>query len=368
MLVMTEFCNLKCDYCFEHQASKRVLTLETAQTVITEAFQNSEFDELEISFFGGEPFAAFRRIQEICEWIWSCQWSKPYICFATTNGTLVHGKVQDWLKQHKKKFVVGLSLDGTAEMHNANRDNSFSKIDLDFFKEQWPFQPVKMTISPKTIGHVSEGIKFIHSQGFKLTANTAFGVDWEPSHFDAFASELKKLADFYLDNPDIEPCQILDMRIDISSGKKYREKEGLKSETPNYCGTGISMSAIDLNGNRYPCQTFMPMTTGQQDDVNEILTLINTQDNRVDEKCQECAIIDACQTCYGLNYADTGSPFLRNINDCKFQKLRAKATAYLWAGMIKNREKNYNYLASKDETELYHIIKGIELVTKEVRL
>ena len=362
ILMVTEFCNLHCTYCFEHQTSKRVIGLKTAQAAIAEAFQNPEFEELEIHFFGGEPFAAFKRITEICDWLWSLKWPKGYICFATTNGTLVHGKIQEWLKQHKEQFVVALSLDGTPEMHDVNRSNSFSGIDLDFFKEQWPFQSVKMTISPQTIDRAAEGISYIYKQGFKLMANTAFGAEWEDWHFEAFASELRKLADFYIDNPSIEPCQLLDMRIDISAGKRSTAEGSAPSEVRNYCGTGRSMTAIDLGGKKYPCQTFMPMTTSREDDLTDVLELINSQDNRMDKKCHGCAIIDVCQTCYGLNYSHTGSLFQRNLDDCRFQKLRAKGTAYLWAGMIKNRQRNYAYLASKDDTGLYYMIEGIELV------
>lgn len=34
--------------------------------------------------------------------------------------------------ENKERFIVGLSLDGTREMHNRNRSNSYDKIDIPF--------------------------------------------------------------------------------------------------------------------------------------------------------------------------------------------------------------------------------------------
>lgn len=364
-LLLTEFCNLDCSYCYEHKAQKDVMPLNIAQKAIIEAFLKPGFDELEIDFFGGEPFVAFMRIQEICEWVWSQQWPKPYVFFTSTNGTLVHGKIQEWLRQNKDRLVVGLSLDGTPEMHDTNRSASFSRIDIDFFKNTWPSQVVKMTISPATISCFAGGIKYITGRGLSLTANTAGGVAWNDEHFEYFANQLREVADFYLDNPLLTPVNIIDMRIDIAAATINDSKERLK----NYCGSGVAMSAVAPDGKQYPCQTFMPMTTRKAiPNIDEIFLSLRSEANDLDPKCRECPILATCPTCYGLNFVASGSPFLRSIGDCTLQKLRAMGTAYLWAEMIINRDRDYVYIANRSDTEIAFMIKAVQFINERLAI
>lgn len=99
-LYMTEQCNLNCIYCYEHIKRERLLPIEVAKKGIESTFDRAvrdNIDYVEILFHGGEPFMAFPRIKEICEWIWSREWPRKYICYATTNGTLVHGDIKRWL-------------------------------------------------------------------------------------------------------------------------------------------------------------------------------------------------------------------------------------------------------------------------------
>jgi radical SAM protein with 4Fe4S-binding SPASM domain len=110
------------------------------------------------------------------------------------------------------------------------------------------------------------------------------------------------------------------------------------------------------------------MSTGKKINLDEVIKELESANNQKDPKCKNCPILDVCQTCYGLNYVHNGSPFLRNDDECKFQKLRAKGTAYLWAGMITNRERNYAYLASKDDTDFHYMIKAVELIDDRIRL
>lgn len=182
-LYMTERCNLNCVYCYEHIKGKAFLPFEIARKGIISTFEravNDGIEYVEILFHGGEPFMAFKQIVEICDWLWSQEWPVKYICYATTNGTLVHGEIREWLERNKERFVVGLSLDGTPEMHNRNRNNSFDKIDIDFFKNTWPGQGVKMTPSPKTLGSLADGVIYIHELGFtRNNCSFASGVAWD---------------------------------------------------------------------------------------------------------------------------------------------------------------------------------------------
>lgn len=115
-LYMTEACNLNCVYCYEHKKGTAIMPMNIAQEGIRSTFERAIRDNIEyveILFHGGEPFLAFERIKEICDWIWTQEWPVKYICYATTNGTLIHGEIRNWLLENKDRFILGLSLDGT---------------------------------------------------------------------------------------------------------------------------------------------------------------------------------------------------------------------------------------------------------------
>ena len=139
MLLVTENCNLKCRYCYERQKNAKKMKFETARFILDNALQKYSPEEpVVIELFGGEAFANFPLIREIDDYLQQ-QYSHLNIKYeTTTNGTLVHGEIKDWLYNRKDKFFIALSLDGTKEMHDFNRrtvnnTGSFDKIDIDFF-------------------------------------------------------------------------------------------------------------------------------------------------------------------------------------------------------------------------------------------
>ena len=178
-ITLTQSCNLKCSYCYENNKSPKIMTFNTAQQIIDKELKNKDkYTGFEIDLFGGEPFLQFELIKQITDY--ACQKLNdfPHTIFLTTNGTLVHGDVQKWLIDHKDCVICGLSLDGTREMHNTNRSNSFDSIDIDFFAENYPMQDIKMTISRETLPTMAEGVMYAHKRGFEVSCNLAYDIDW----------------------------------------------------------------------------------------------------------------------------------------------------------------------------------------------
>ena len=104
MLTVTEQCNLNCKYCYEKNKSLSTMPLETAIKIVEhELTKDDGFEICEIQFFGGEPFFKFDLIRDICNYIWTKEWPKKCLCFATTNGTLVHGEIKKWLYAARKR-------------------------------------------------------------------------------------------------------------------------------------------------------------------------------------------------------------------------------------------------------------------------
>ena len=91
---------------------------------------SKDFDEMEIDFMGGEPFMNFPLIKEIVEWLEGGVIDIPYVCFATTNGTLLTDEIKNWLREHKQTINLGASYDGNIEMQTTNRGTGKYNVDL----------------------------------------------------------------------------------------------------------------------------------------------------------------------------------------------------------------------------------------------
>ena len=99
ILTLTNQCNLNCVYCYEHNKELRTMPVETALEIVErEMTANDGSNFVCIYYFGGEPFLQFETIRQIHSYLKSKTWSKGWFGFSTTNGTLVHDEIQDWLR------------------------------------------------------------------------------------------------------------------------------------------------------------------------------------------------------------------------------------------------------------------------------
>ncbi len=326
--VVTHECNLNCVYCYESTRDKQKITAEQVKAIIAEYLNKEELKNVQIDFFGGEPWLKFALIKEVCEWVWSKEWKNSYKFFTTTNGTLVHGEIQEWLRQNRGRFWCGLSLDGTKETHDKNRCNSFDKIDKDFFLECWPTQPVKMTISKDSVANLSHDIIYLQQLGFKVDGtNFAEGIDWSDKKYIAIVSrELEKLVAFYLEHPEYEVPPILNMALHYCESPKNTKK---------WCGNGWNMAIYDIDGRKYPCQFFTPMTI-EAEKFAEVKDIDFTDDTLfLDTYCVEnCYFHNICSTCYGANFLSTGKVNVKDKSKCNLLKVRAYYAAALLANKI----------------------------------
>lgn len=349
VLTLTERCNLACVYCFESAKTQAVMTEDVAKAAIEYEFTHSEgFDEIEFDLFGGEPTLRFDLVRELVRWTCAADFGLPYLFFLETNGTLVHGEVQEWLQNHKHHIYAGLSLDGTPLTHNKNRNNSYDDIDIEFFATTYPDQSVRMTIYPDTVGNLASDIAHLHSLGFRdVVATFAHGPRWDSSAILArLGHQLAVLADYYLGRPDQRECSIFDVAL---------SRVG-KSRVDKWCGSGSTMVSYGVDGRRYPCHTFQGNTTGSKRALTCSELDFSAFDDFSDPECNACPLEAVCPNCYGMNYVRTGNVLTRDKTLCDVTRLRALATSYLRGQKI---ARGLNISCS---AEMVHVIEGIRIV------
>lgn len=359
-ITTNESCNLNCIYCYEKKKSNKSFNVSNAKKQLFSILNDPNVGGVTISFHGGEPFLVFDKIKGLCEWLWGQQFIQPYRCFATTNGTLIHGEIQRWLYKNRDKFICSLSLDGNRDMHNANRSNSFDLIDIPFFIKAWPHQGVKMTISPKTITTLAAGIIFLHEMGIPdIRANLSEMTNWENEELlNVFQQELVKLESFYLDHPLIKPCSLFNVPffkiLEITMPQKW-------------CGIGEAPSYNIDTDQLYPCHLFFPSVCGQEKSkASELYDFTNPQ-SYISEECGKCAFLRICPTCYGANYIERGHPALRDMIMCKYHKKRFAIVADFEYKRIRAMLENEEPIVDNPtRLRCYKIIEGIKKIIPQL--
>ena len=120
-------CNLDCSYCFFldkeelYPGSKFRMTDEVLETYIQQLIKAHQTPEVTVAWQGGEPtlmgldfFSKAIAYQE--------KYRKPGMTFENTlqtNGTLLTDEWCEFFKDNN--YLIGLSLDGPRELHDANR-------------------------------------------------------------------------------------------------------------------------------------------------------------------------------------------------------------------------------------------------------
>ena len=119
-------CNLRCSYCFYEDECKNreipsygIMKEDTMEILVKKALEEAE-DFCTFGFQGGEPTLAGL---EFLRNLWEClknkkKETKVNFCLQT-NGTLLD---DNWVKFLKENNLVGISLDGTKEIHDRETD------------------------------------------------------------------------------------------------------------------------------------------------------------------------------------------------------------------------------------------------------
>jgi sulfatase maturation enzyme AslB (radical SAM superfamily) len=362
-LCVTHNCNLGCVYCYQKHEVDSNMSIDTAKRIIDWIFSNvpENLDVFEIHFIGGEPLLEFDLIKKTVEYAcakYRKENKNKYVFFATTNGTILTNEMKKWFEEHKGCFVLGLSLDGIRDVHNHNRNNSFDKIDIKFFRQTWPNQSVKMTLSEYSLYHFAESVKYIHSLGFPIGGVNLFegNFDWDKDEYIyELAKQFKEIVDYYVENNNLKVNQMFDKKLSVCESK-------IKA-TKKWCGIGKSTPFFDINGEKYPCNFMTPMTFSQEDiDLIKNVDYLKDEDFIDDDCFNNCYIYPICPTCYGANFLENKMFNKRIKSKCRIQKLIALFIADLQAKRILKDRSNF------ENTELFYTIeaiKRIELLYKE---
>lgn len=372
--IVTHQCSLRCTYCYENHKEDKHMSLDIGKRCVDFLFEedlkNSKFINSEdcngilIDFIGGEPLLEVKLIDSIMDYFLhkaiqlNHRWKTQFAISMSTNGVdLMKPDCLNFIQKWKNKLSINVTIDGNKELHDKcrlfpNGDPSYDiaiKSAL-YCREIFGDSPTKITLSPDNISYTFEAVKDIIQtlHPSYLHGNPCFEKGWEIEHSTIYYNELKKIADWSIQNRIYENCYIT--FFDTFLGTPLPD-----TETKNWCGGTGDMLAFDIDGNIYPCLRYSPVSIPKhlsepmiigdiyngflkKECQRKCITCLEsiTRQSQSTQECLECPIASGCSWCSAYNYEVFGTPNKRATFICDLHKARCLANNYYWNMLAKS--------------------------------
>ena len=349
----SSLCNLRCKYCFYEDVSRQreiqsygVMSRETVVSLLRNVFSEmNDDDRVRFEFQGGEPTVAgpdfFRFFVDEVE---KYRGATEVGYSIQTNGTLLNEEWCEFLRDNK--FLTGLSIDGGAGYHNANRvmpdgSGTFSKVtEARKMLEKYGVEYNVLTVLTNSLArHPAELWNFVKKQGIKYiqlipclgelgeTEKTVYELTPE-----RFASFYTRLFDLWFADFRREQYTSIKLFDDIVNLLAWGQQNAC-----GICGKCSPQAVVEADGSVYPCD-FHVLDTWKLGNITEtgLVTLLTSPKmaeflNRGTEKpkaCDTCPYVEVCgggcprmrgEVCAGAG--DTGCGY-RSFLDGRMPMLR----------------------------------------------
>ena len=222
---VTDDCNLACCYCYQVNKGKNSMSFETAKKFVDliisgdkglhDYINPEKSPGIIIEFIGGEPFMEIELIDQICDYFTQQliekhhPWATKYIFSICSNGVLYFDeKVQKFLRKWNGHISFSVTIDGNKELHDACRKFPDGRPSYDIAvaaAQDWMSRGYQMgskiTIAPENVSFLYDAITHMIDLGYtEINANCVYEKGWEPKHATVLYEEMKKLADYFLEN------------------------------------------------------------------------------------------------------------------------------------------------------------------------
>ncbi|MCC6442523.1 MAG: radical SAM protein [Armatimonadetes bacterium] len=367
-LMISEDCNLRCDYCFIYEKNPSNMPLDIAFRAVDLLLAESKHtQDIGILFFGGEPMLGFAAIQSIIEYSnqKALELQKNITYSMTTNGTLFDEERVAYLKKHGCTPL--LSLDGPKEIHDMHRktkdrQGSFDQVinNLPTLLKYFSTIQVRITPHPDTVDKLYESFCFLLGQGLRnFIIGPAHGIKWSSERYGIFFEQMARIFDLQ---------RQIEFQKDpiILSNFHPRFNQGWG------CRAGFGYIAIAADGNIYPCSYFI----GQRElrdrtcignvrdgidrpTVRAEFILINQQ--RLSQ-CQECNLHNICSGgCPGVNFTLTNSLVTASEVTCQEIQTFIRLWSYPIVYFVSGQRIEFAARALAIVDELYKLYPGIDV-------
>lgn len=300
---------------------------------------------VDVSFFGGEPLLEWDLLRHCYEYMArrAAELGVAARYGITTNGTLLNRERLAWMAE--RDFLVGLSVDGSPEMHNVNRryadgQGSHAAVAraLALIGEFPELRSrVICVVNPANHHFLCEGVQWLneHYRGV-VGLNFDYWSEWSDAQFDSLCRQLETLQEKMLESYR-EGNPIREENIEGKIWSAFRDEDSACT----HCSIGEQELAVSVDGHFFPCSRMVGVGDDPEITFGNVYRgidrarqnyFIATRGNATPE-CRLCELRHRClNTCGCTNYAGTGhinrvSPFLCNLEQKLIELADALAEA-----------------------------------------
>lgn len=263
-----------------------------------------------VDFMGGEPLTAYPLIHDVCEWAWSDKHCDDIVFFVTTNGSLLTPEMKQWFSSNRDRITLALSYDG----EHAQKLNRNERLpDINFFKETWPNQPFKMTMTEDSISFLSSDIEALYKSDIRFVSTFSMGMpNWRKESIAEFEQQMRLLTDFYCGNAEAD--MLRDFNLQLSA--VFSKQLGL------HCGIGNSFYVVDSESRRFPCQILSSLTLSDIELEEITIESFWSRPNHSVKACEDCVLDPLCPICYAMSYKKSHQAFSREPSICELFRIQ----------------------------------------------
>ena len=293
-VMVTEKCNLKCDYCYLKQRSGPKMTerifSEFYHRDLSRLMEKMGCESYHLVFFGGEPLLEMDAIEEV--WIAACLRTSYPMTHGkiVTNGTMLTESLAKRIRALPGPLKLSISYDGLWQDYQRGKGENDSVIDDPYTLLEY-VDECHCMVTPDAINTLTENYRYFVSLGivpdFKLVDDDI----WEDVPLEKFKIEMTRLTNAVI--KDVQNGKVFIPGLYRGCLAKISQKN------KRICSIGKSV-ALFSDGSVYPCARFGNMRQFQlvspMGDVDERVISYLESVAKIDqyEKCQTCVMRDWC--------------------------------------------------------------------------
>lgn len=266
-------CNLKCSYCFYHSVAEKrrvsdygFMKYETLEEIVKKAINFSNGGRCSINFQGGEPtLIGLDFYKKLIDYANNYNVNGTKISYAIqTNGTIINDEWAQFFK--KNNFLVGVSLDGTKEVHNSYRisndgRSTFNKVmkSISILKKyEVPFN-ILTVVTPSLCRRITSVYNFFKKNQLSYLQfipcieplNETWGKRQYSLKPEEFGEFLKRLFDLWYE--DIMSNEFISIRYFDNILGLFLKYEYEACDMKGVCSC---QNIIEADGSVYPCDFY----------------------------------------------------------------------------------------------------------------
>lgn len=306
VLEVAQDCNLRCRYCYAEGGTYGKIPLLLEPEIARRAVrclvkESGTRRTVTLILFGGEPLLNMEAIRAVVEEAeeQGRETGKKVFLSITTNGTLLTPNIAAFLKQHR--IAVSVSIDGPADLHDANRRDERGKGSYERAVASLPAlldgncAPVaaRVTLAPDQWERIEEVFDHVLGLGFhEVGISPASPIHRallpdpgeEEDLFRGFASLTERFVREAREGRVLPFTNIIDLLARLHAGATRSIS----------CGAGLGYLAVDAGGRFYLChrltgeETFCVGSLAEGADFKKIRKVLESVTAGNESLCQAC--------------------------------------------------------------------------------